>query len=103
MNDSIKKLLIISVIITYYNSENYMNQSILSALNQTYKNIEIIVVDDGSTDESIKVIEKYSENIKIIRQNNLGGGAARNRGLQEATGNYIKFLDADDVLYVNAS
>lgn len=102
MNDSFKEPPFVSIIIPCYNSENYIKQSILSAINQTYKNIEIIVVDDGSKDESIKVIEKFSQNIKIIKQNNLGGGAARNRGLQEATGKYIKFLDADDVLYLNA-
>ena len=92
---------LISIIIPVYNSEKYLATALESAKNQTYQNIEIILVDDGSTDNSITILEKYalSDNrIKIISQTNQGISAARNAGIKMATGKYITFLDSDDFL-----
>ncbi len=86
----------VSVIIPVYNGEKYLNEAIESVLNQTYTNYEIIVVDDGSTDSSKQILGPYFEKIKYIYQNNQGVAAARNKGLEMATGEYIAFLDQDD-------
>jgi glycosyltransferase involved in cell wall biosynthesis len=88
----------VSVILPVYNCERYVKDAIESILDQTYKNFELIVVDDGSTDNSIKIIERFrSSSVKIIRQENLGAGAARNSGLEIAGGEYFAFLDSDDL------
>lgn len=87
----------VSVIIPNYNYACYLREAIDSALNQTYRNIEIIVVDDGSQDNSAEVLESYSDKIKFIQQQNQGVSAARNVGFQASSGDYIAFLDADDV------
>lgn len=82
-----------------YNAERHIEESVSSALNQTYKNIEVIVVDDGSTDSSVRQLKKMQEKdtrLKVFQQENKGPGPARNRGLKEAKGEYIAFLDADD-------
>lgn len=96
---------LVSIIIPVYNSEKFVEEAVLSAVNQTYKNIEIIVVNDGSTDGSQSIIEqlaaKYSS-IRYFRQLNQGACVARNRGITEAKGKYIKFLDADDLLVSDA-
>jgi glycosyltransferase involved in cell wall biosynthesis len=90
---------IVSVIIPAYNAENYILNTLNSVLVQTYKNIEIIIIDDGSTDNTLKLIQPYeSEKIKIITQKNLGASAARNNGIKCASGKYIQFLDADDLI-----
>lgn len=91
----------ISVVIPVYNTEpNYIDKAINSALNQTYKNIEIIVVNDGSTDKATLEYLKTINNpdIKIINQENKGLGGARNTGIENSTGEYIGFLDSDDWL-----
>jgi len=88
---------LISVIIPVYNCEAYIDKCIHSVLNQTYENVEVIVVDDGSTDDTSYIIEKHNEFVKCIRQNNLGPSAARNRGVKVSSGKYIAFLDADDM------
>lgn len=87
-----------SIIIPVYNVERYIEQCIDSVLNQTYKNIEIILVNDGSTDNSGKICDTYSNNIdvKVIHQNNRGLSDARNTGIKNAHGEYIVFLDSDD-------
>lgn len=89
----------VSVIVPVYNSEKYLEQCLYSIINQTYSNIEIIIVDDGSTDKS-KNIYSYINNkdcrIKIIKENHKGPSNARNRGIEEATGDYILFVDSDD-------
>lgn len=86
-----------SVIIPYYNKSAYIARCIDSVLNQTFGKYEIIVVDDGSTDEGIKLIfEKYGPRIHIFRQENQGVSAARNTGIRNAAFEYIAFLDADD-------
>lgn len=86
-----------SVVIPLYNKEAYITQTILSVLEQTYTNYEIIVVDDGSTDNGYNVVKSLAHpKIKLIHQENAGPSAARNRGINESSGDYIAFLDADD-------
>lgn len=86
-----------SVVIPVYNKEKYISNSIESILQQSFDDYEIIAVDDGSTDESIKVLSSYEdERIKIVRQKNAGPSVARNHGVREADGEWILFLDADD-------
>ncbi|MDI1310118.1 MAG: glycosyltransferase [Methylotenera sp.] len=95
----------VSIIIPVYNVENYLEECLLSAINQDYENIEIIVVDDGSTDSSAKIVERFKSDypqIKTIRTKNQGLSAARNEGLELATGDYVLFLDSDDWFVSNA-
>lgn len=86
----------ISVIIPTFNSGKYIKEAIESVLRQTYKDLEIIVCDDGSTDDTKKVLERYSEKIRYFFQKNNGPAAARNKGIEHAKGEFIAFLDADD-------
>lgn len=89
----------VSVILPVYNVEQYLNQCMDSIVGQTLKDIEIICVDDGSTDRSLEILKKYEskdDRVKIICQQNAGAGAARNNGLKIATGEYLSFLDSDD-------
>lgn len=95
---------LISVIITNYNYEKFIGEAIESVLNQTYENIELIVIDDGSTDGSRDVIKKYEKDypdIRILLQENKGVVPTRNRGLKEARGEFLIFIDADDTIPVN--
>ena len=95
---------LISVIVPLYNVESYLDKCIDSIVNQTYKNLEIILVDDGSTDESPKICEKWAEKdkrIRVIHKNNGGVSSARNTGLDAATGEYISFVDSDDYVVRN--
>lgn len=87
----------ISVIIPTYNAARFVAEAIDSALGQTLAPLEVIVVDDGSTDETERVLESYGDRIRVVRQSNGGPAAARNRGIQESKGNLIAFLDHDDV------
>ena len=92
---------IVSIIIPAYNCEKYINRCLDSIINQTYQNIEIIVVNDGSSDKSEDILNEYAENdnrIKVYNQTNQGVSAARNTGLGKATGKYIMFVDADDYI-----
>ena len=93
----------ISVIIPVYGVEKYIRQCLESIINQTYKNLEIIVVNDGTKDNSMKIVEEYlsDERIKIINKQNGGLSSARNRGIEEATGDYISFIDSDDWIDLN--
>jgi glycosyltransferase involved in cell wall biosynthesis len=88
----------LSIIIPVYNVEKYLDQCLQSVLAQVKSSYEVIIVDDGSTDNSNSIIEKYRSNpaIKVIRQNNAGLGAARNAGLKVACGEYLLFIDSDD-------
>jgi glycosyltransferase involved in cell wall biosynthesis len=88
----------VSIIVPNYNHARYVGDAIESALQQTYPKIEIIVVDDGSTDDSWPVISRFGTKVHGIRQENAGLSAARNIGIQHATGEYIALLDADDRL-----
>jgi len=87
---------LISIIIPTYNYGEYLPVALESCLQQTYKNLEIIVVDDGSTDNTREIIERYGDRIVYIFQENAGVSAARNRGIESANGDFIGFLDADD-------
>ncbi|WNH07721.1 glycosyltransferase family 2 protein [Thalassobellus suaedae] len=91
-----------SVIIPLYNKEDLVEQTINSLLNQLYTDFEVIIVNDGSTDNSLKKIESLiDDRFKIVNQKNLGASHARNRGIDEASGSYIALLDADDYWYDN--
>jgi glycosyltransferase involved in cell wall biosynthesis len=86
----------ISIIIPVFNTEKYLAEAIESVLSQTLKPTEIIVVDDGSTDKSVEVARQFEPLVRIISQANKGVGAARNVGIQETSGDFLAFLDADD-------
>ena len=91
----------ISVIMPVYNDANNLEKSINSVLNQTLTDIELICVDDGSTDNSLDVLNKfarYDKRIKVFSQKNQGSGKARNKGLKESKGEYVAFLDSDDYI-----
>lgn len=95
---------LISIIMPVYNAEKYLNRSIESIMNQTYNNIEIILVNDGSTDNSLEICTNYQEKdnrIKLINQENKGVSFARNKGIDESTGDYIMFIDSDDYIEKN--
>ena len=92
-----KKSETISVIMPCYNGANHIETSIASVLAQSFQNIELIIVDDGSTDQSLKIVEEVNDpRVVIISQANKGVCVARNRGLLEATGDYVAFIDSDD-------
>ena len=96
MSENIK---LISIIIPVYNTEKYLERCLNSLIQQTVKKIEIILIDDGSTDSSGNICDNYAknhENIKVIHQMNRGQAAARNEGLKIAGGKYIGFVDSDD-------
>lgn len=95
---------LVSIIIPVYNSEKYIQRCINSIINQSYKNIEIIVIDDGSSDSSVDIISNYlckDSRIKLYSQKNSGPSVARNYGLSMASGKYITFCDSDDYLEYN--
>ena len=88
---------LISVIINVYNGEKYIEKCLDSIINQTYKNLEIIIVNDGSTDNTLNICQKYEDKrIKIINQKNIGLSLSRNVGLDNASGEYVYFIDCDD-------
>lgn len=87
----------VSVIIPSYNAERWIKSTIDSVLAQTYSDIEIIVVDDGSTDQTVSVVSKNYPKIKLITQTNQGVAAARNKGIENSRGEWVAFLDADDI------
>ena len=87
------------VIIPVYNAAPYLKKCLDSVLDQELENIEVICIDDGSEDESLKILNDYADTdsrLVVLTQDNAGGGAARNRGLDIARGGYLLFLDADD-------
>ena len=95
------KTSLISIIIPVYNVEEYLRKCVDSVLAQTYKNLEIILVDDGSTDKSGQICDQYAQRenrVVVIHQTNAGVSAARNAGLRVAKGEYIGFVDADDYI-----
>lgn len=93
--------ILVTVIIPVYNTEQYVGSCIDSVLNQTYKSLEIILIDDGSVDESPKVCDRYAadyKNVRVIHQENRGSGFSRNTGMELAKGKYLMFMDSDDCL-----
>src|SRR6267143_1280624 len=95
-NHEIKPMPLISVIIPTYNRERFVIKAIDSILNQTVKDYEIIVIDDGSTDGTRTALEAYSKKIRYIYQENAGVSSARNAGIKKAQGEWMAFLDSDD-------
>lgn len=96
--------MLVSIIIPVYNAQNYIKQCIESLINQTYQDIEIILVNDGSNDRSLDICEEYKSKdirIKLINKQNEGVSRTRNKGIEIATGEYITFLDADDSINFN--
>ena len=93
----------VSVIVPVYNAKDYIIRCIDSILEQTFKDIELILIDDGSTDGSELICDRYKSNntVKVIHQENRGVSSARNRGLEVATGTYVAFVDSDDYLEKN--
>lgn len=94
----------ISIIIPVYNVEKYLATCLDSVINQTYKNLEILLIDDGSTDSSGLICEQYSKKdtrIKTIHKKNGGLSDARNVGISYASGDYISFIDSDDFIDIN--
>ena len=92
---------LVSIIVPIYNVEKYIKECIDSIINQTYKNLEIILVDDGSPDCCPKICDEYSKKdkrIKVIHKENGGLSSARNAGLDVAKGEYVSFIDSDDVV-----
>jgi glycosyltransferase involved in cell wall biosynthesis len=88
---------LVSIIMAVYNGEKYINEAILSLLNQTYPPTELIIIDDGSTDDTPNILRNFKNQFAIITQSNQGQPAAQNLGIQLAKGKYIGFLDSDDV------
>ena len=96
MKEYVAERPLVSVVIPVYNRMDTIERSINSVLNQTYKNIEIIVIDDGSIDDTLKIIEHLSiSDIKVLKQNHRGANAARNLGISAAKGEFIAFQDSD--------
>ncbi len=89
----------VSIIIAVYNGEKYLEAAIESVLAQTYPHLELLIINDGSTDNTRAIINKYAPFIRSFHQDNQGQPATQNRGIREATGDYISFLDADDLYY----
>lgn len=89
----------ISVVVPVYNAEKYVEETVRSVLNQTYRHFEIIVVDDGSTDGSMEIVRSLSKDIQIVSQTNRGCAAACTAGMKAANGEFIQVLGADDILY----
>lgn len=95
---------LISIIVPVYNTENYLEKCLYSLVNQTYKNIEIIIIDDGSPDNSMNIIQKFvlaDNRVKVISQKNQGLSGARNTGMNNANGDYIMFIDSDDWIEID--
>lgn len=96
---------LVSIITPVYNAQDYLEETILSVLNQTYSNWELLLIDDCSTDNSYEIIEKYLKKDKRIKylknEKNSGPAITRNRGIEESKGEYIAFLDSDDLWYEN--
>jgi glycosyltransferase involved in cell wall biosynthesis len=90
---------LVSVIIPAYNAASFIKECVDSVLNQTYKNLEIIVVNDGSTDQTELILKSYNDKrLRIISQKNKGCSAAKNKGLEFVNGKFVQYLDADDIL-----
>ena len=99
------KMTKISVIMPVYNCGDFLKGSVESILNQTFSDLELICVDDGSTDNSLEILKNYESQdsrVKVFALNHVGGGDARNFALKHVCGEYLYFMDADDILDVNA-
>ena len=90
---------LVSIVIPVYNSEKYLEECLDSILNQTYENIEIIAIDDGSEDSSLDILKKYSDKIHIFSQENQGLASSLNLGISKLKGSWLKWFSPDDVMY----
>ena len=91
----------VSIVIPCYNVDKYIEECLNSVLNQTYSNLEVVVIDDGSNDGTRRILEEYQNryrNIKLLIQKNKGSGSARNAGVRVCSGDYLLFVDADDYI-----
>lgn len=91
----------VSIVIPCYNVDKYIDECLNSVLNQTYSNLEVVVIDDGSNDGTRRILEEYQNryrNIKLLLQNNKGPASARNAGVRVCSGDYLLFVDADDYI-----
>ena len=102
MTRNLESCPIASIVIPCFNREHWVGRAIDSSLSQTLKDLEVIVVDDGSTDNSILTIRSFGSQVRLIRQENRGPASARNRGLNAATGDFVLFLDSDDYIESNS-
>ena len=96
---------LVSIVLPIYNVAPYLDRCMQSVVNQSYKNLEIIMVDDGSTDACSELCEKWNKHdnrVKVIHKSNAGLGEARNTGIENATGDYVCFFDSDDYLRLDA-
>jgi glycosyltransferase involved in cell wall biosynthesis len=100
-DDSTSMSPLVTVIIPTYNSGIYLKEAVESAIEQDYPNLEIIVIDDGSTDDSITLLTPYLDRIHVVTSKNFGAASARNLGILASSGNYLAFLDSDDKWYSN--
>src|SRR5262245_42249310 len=87
---------LVSVVMPVYNGERHLREAIDSVLRQTHRNLELIVVDDGSTDGSAEIARAFGDQVRLIRQANVGSAVARNVGIASARGEFVAFIDADD-------
>lgn len=92
----------VSIVIPVYNAADYLEECIRSALGQTYKDTEVIAIDDGSTDNSLEILRSFENKITVVEKENGGTASALNAGIRNMTGEWFKWLSADDVLYPNA-
>ncbi|WP_052691870.1 glycosyltransferase [Teredinibacter purpureus] len=92
---------LVSVVMPLYNGEKYVKQALDSALAQSYTNLEIVVIDDGSTDKSVDIVKEYGDKVTLVIQKNSGPASARNNGVEVANGKWIAFLDSDDIWLPN--
>ena len=99
MMDDRSSLPKVSIIIPCFNAQRTIQEAVSSALEQTYPSSEVIVIDDGSTDDSLSKIQAFGDRIELISGPNFGGSTARNRGVLAASGEFVQFLDADDLLH----
>jgi glycosyltransferase involved in cell wall biosynthesis len=102
MNIGLAHFPLVSVLIPLYNAEQYLSECLDSVITQTYKNIEIIIVNDGSTDDSLSIAESYAKRysfIKVYSQENSGAASARNKAFTLSSGEYIQYFDADDIFH----
>lgn len=93
---------LVSIIVPVYNTQKYIRDCLISAINQSYSNLEIIVIDDGSPDDSFKIVNEFvkkDNRVQLIRQQNIGLSGARNTGIKVSKGEYLIFLDSDDCLF----
>lgn len=88
---------LVSVVVPVYNAADHLRDTLDSIFNQTYKNLEVVAVDDGSSDDSVEILKSYGDRVVVVQQANAGPAAARNLGVEKANGSWIAFLDADDL------